>query len=485
MAIITHGYITSIRFKQYLIFLKMLEWIKIHKTEILLFGLGFGLRFLYALFVYLKFGSHSFLAYSDAINLYFNGAQNLIHYNVFSLSTEPPYIPDSYRVPLYIYLVAAFLWLKVPIFGIIFFQNVLAGFMSIFVYRIGLIIFDSKNIGLFAAVLMSTEPMSIYWNNLLMSDYLFAFLFIFAFYEFVLGRYYLFSLLFGLATLTRSIGVYFFPLFLLTMIWKYCCLPSNVFKLDYSTPIYGAQYHLGGFCRTFIITSLIFMITLFPWMLRNKIIFDTWGLSSASWFNLYMQVAQPFADKEGIPFLHPAQNIGTQSSYGANLNFRNVPFYKRNFLIIFKERPLDYIRFHTSMTLRSLFKNPYQYLVNYVLKPKLPGLFGNAKGESFVAGKLIHFAASFGGIFLALIHVLAILGFFQKKTRVYFALCLLIILVNLLTLGVLGLGADMSRYTIAIVPFILLFTGIGFSLATNQPSLIIRRMIQNWKHRTN
>lgn len=402
----------------------ILNWLKAHKTEVWIFLLAFGVRFLYAVFVQLKFGSRGFLAYSDAFSFYLPLAKNLIENGVFSMSSAPPYIPDAYRTPLYPIFVSVFLWLRAPLLAVIFAQNILAGAMAVLIYRIGILIFDSRNIGLFAAIFMSIEPMSVYWNNLLMSDYLFAFLFILAFYYFVLGRYYLFALTFGLATLTRSIGFYLFPIFLLFML---------------SNPI--AKW------KKIIFAALIFFTVLFPWMLRNKIVFNTWQLSSASWYNLYGVVTQIFADREGFqlprPRLLPYDPANTQ-------------FYQQHFFEIFKERPIAYVKFYASTVLQSLSKNPYFYLTNYVLKPKFSWLFSGS------AERLIFTAATAGWALWMAFYALALLSILEKKSRIWFFLTLLFFLANAASVGALGLGADMSRYILPLAPFILLFTGVGF-----------------------
>ena len=398
--------------------------LKNHKTEIWIFFLAFGVRFLYAVSVQVKFGSQGFLAYSDAFSFYLPLAKNLVENHIFSMSAAPPYVPDAYRTPLYPLFLASFLWFKLPIFAIVFAQNVLAGFMAVLVYRIGILIFNSRNVGFFAAVFMSVEPMSVYWNNLLMSDYLFAFLFILAFYYFVLRRYYQFTLFFGLATLTRSVGIYFFPLFLIMMFWRQIGL------------------------KKIIVSTTLFLAVLFPWMLRNKIVFDTWQLSSASWYNLYGVVTSIFADREG--FILPRPQLPPYDP-------ANIPFYQRHFFEIFKERPWAYAKFYASVVLESLSKNPYFYLTNYVLKPKLPQLFD----ENF--GKWIFAAAAAVWAFWALLYAFALLLFFEKKARIWFYLIFLFFLVNAASVGALGLGADMSRYMLPLTPFILLFAGAGFN----------------------
>lgn len=371
-----------------------------------------------------KFGAQGFLAYSDAFSFYLPLAKNLVENHVFSMGSVQPYVPDAYRTPLYPLFLASLLWFKLPIFAIIFAQNILAGFMAVLIYKIGLEIFNSKNISLFAAVLISVEPMSVYWGNLLMSDYLFAFLFILAFYHFVLRRYYWFALFFGLATLTRSVGLYFFPLFLIIMLWR----------------------RVGW--KKIIVSAALFLAVLFPWMLRNKIVFDTWQLSTASWYNLYGVVTSIFADREGFILPRPESLPYDPAS---------VPFYKEHFFEIFKERPWAYAKFYASVVRESLSKNPYFYLANYVLRPKLPQLFdGNF-------GKWIFAAAAAVWAFWALLCAFALFGFFEKKARTWFYLVFLIFLANAASVGALGLGADMSRYMLPLTPFILLFAGAGFN----------------------
>jgi len=384
---------------------------------------------LYAVFVQAKFGSQGFLAYSDAFSFYLPLTKNLLENHVFSMSSAPPYVPDAYRTPLYPFFLAAFLLFKLPLFIISFAQNILAGVMVVLVYRIGLAIFKNEKIGLFAAATTALEPMSIYWNNLLMSDYLFAFLFISAFYLFLVKRYYLFALTLGLATLTRSIGAYFFPLFLIEMLWR------------------------GIGWKKIILTALIFYTTLFPWMLRNKIVFNTWELSTASWYNLYGVVTQIFADKEGFVLPRPESLPYDPAS---------VPFYKQHFFEIIKERPLAYVKFYKSVVLQSLFKNPYAYFSEYVLKQKFPGF-----SRGFLS-YVVDFVVASAWLLWMAVYIFALSGWLIKETKLWFYLIFLIILFNIFSLGALGLGADMSRYMLPLTPFILLFAGAGFNFIYNR-----------------
>lgn len=408
----------------------VIKWAKAHKTEIYIFLLAFGARFLYAVFVQLKFGAHGFIAHADAISFYLQGAENLINHHIFSLNAGPPYMPDAYRTPLYTFFVAFFLWLRSPFFLIILMQNVMAGFISVLIYRIGLLLNFSYGVSVFAAILTALEPASIYWNNLLMSDYLFAFLFILACYEFFLGRYYWFGALMGLAALTRPTGLYFLPLFLLM-----------------SPP-----------WRKFALAVIIFLMVLFPWALRNKIVFDTWDITSASWYNLYGVLLSRFASEQNLILPKPQLPADYPNPQAFIYDPANTPFYKQHFLEIVKARPWAYVKFHIIMAVKSRFVNYYQYLADYVLKPKFPSLFYGAPG--FV----IYFAVAIGKLFWIIIYVLMFISFFEKGRRAQFLAFSGMTAVIMFTAGSTGMfGADGSRFILPLHPFMFLLAMAGFS----------------------
>jgi len=412
-------------------------WLKRHKTEIFIFLLAFGLRFLYAIFVLLFFGEHGFIAHSDAFSFYLRGAENLINHRIFSLNISPPYTSDAYRMPLYTFFVAGFLLLKLPLFWIIFVQNIMAGFISVFIYRIGRLLGFSHGVNLFAAILTALEPASIYWNNLLMSDYLFTFLFVLSCYYFFLKRYYIFALILGLATLTRPTSLYFLPLFLFLMIFE-----------DWK--IWKSWFHLPW--RQIVITILIFLAVLFPWLLRNKIVFDTWQLTSASWYNLYDILVQKFADAEGFQLSYPIPPSNYPNLETFTRDFMNVPFYKNHFFEIVKERPLAYLQFHTTLAIKSRLINYYQYLADYVLKPKIPNLFLGFLGTS------VYFLTALGWFFWVIVYV-------YKRQRAYSIIFLAMVGIIMFTAGSTGaFGADGSRFIIPLQPFMFLFAGLGFHL---------------------
>ena len=410
-----------------------------YKIEIFIFLLAFGLRFLYAILVLFFFGEHGFIAHSDAFSFYLRGAENLINHHIFSLNTNTTDMPDAYRTPLYTFFVAGFLWLKLPLISVIFLQNIMAGLISVFIYRIGRLLGFPYGVNLFAAVLTALEPASIYWGNLLMSDYLFAFLFVWSVYEFFMARYYLFSLLLGLATLTRPTSLYFFPLFLLVMLLRKISL------------------------NKIILAFLVFFIVLFPWLLRNKIVFDTWDLTSASWYNLYGILAQKFAYDQNFILSRPALPANYPNPQTFAYDPANTPFYKQHFWEIVKARPWAYAKFHTTLAVKSRFVNYYQILADYVIKAKFPALAYGV--PSIVLNGAV--VVAWGGWIL--LYILMLISFFEKSRRTHLLAFSGMVAVIMFTAGSTGsFGADGSRFILPLQPFMFLFAAGGFNFIYNR-----------------
>lgn len=413
-----------------------MHWFKLHKTEVIIFSLAFGLRFIYGLAVLMFFGEHGFISHSDAFSFYLRGAQNLISQHIFSLNTNAPFMPDAYRTPLYTFLVALFLWLGLPLYSLIFTQNILAGFVAVFVYRISNLLFNNHSIGLWAAILTSIEPLSWHWNNLIMSDFLFMFFFIWAVYQFFLKNYYWFAFLLGLATLTRPLSLYFFPLFIVAAL-------IHQFK---------AGSWAGLSLKKFFLVTLIFLAIIFPWMLRNKITFDTWQLTSAFWYNLYGLVGVIFAEQNNISAPMPIVPANYPNPQNFIYDFNNVTFYQQHFFEIFSAQPISYLKFHLTLSFKSLFVNYYDNFIQYVLMAKFPSL-----AIGFISRTIYAFSNVLLGFWVILYGLFA-LAFFDKHIRLWWSFFAAILFFIMLTHGVSGLyGLDGSRFFMPIAPFIFIF----------------------------
>ena len=407
-------------------------WARDHHTELALFTLAAGIRLAYAVFIQVHFGEQAFAAYGDAFSFYLRGADNLVHHGVISLNEFAPFTPTAYRTPLYILFIAIFRALHWPLLVPIILQNLMAGAISVFIYRLGRHIFSAR-VGWWAAVLTALEPMSIYWNNLLMSDYLYAFLFLMALCLFFQRRYYWFAIMFGLATLTRPVGVYLFPVFLLAL-----GLTLRRAKAE-------------RLWRTVAITTVIFLAVLFPWALRNKILFNTWQLSSASWYNLYKVVTADFVHGQGQELPLPSVPPDYPYPPAFEEDFISVPFYQAHWWQIVAKQPTAYAVFYVRRGVELLFKNQYHYLIHYVIQVKMPELLV-AVGP--IAISILLYSSE---LFFIVVYVLAALSLRDEKRWPATALFLILFFINHFTLGLLvDTGADGSRYRLPFLPLLFL-----------------------------
>lgn len=433
------------------IFINLSAWFRRHKIPVVIFLIGFSAHLAYTIAVQIVFGSHAFISHSDAFSFYIRGAQNLVNHGIFSLNTNAPFMPDAYRTPLYTLMVAAALWLKLPLITLIIFQNILAGVVGMLVYGIGIFLFSSKRIAVFAALATMFEPLVFHWNSLLMSDYVFTAFFMAACYTFLVKRYYSFGLLMGLATLTRPLSLYFPPVFILTAIVISYCEHKNLAYVPW---------------RKFIVSAMIFLVVLFPWMLRNKLVFNTWQLTSAFWYNMYGIVLKNFALENNITFPELSVPAGYPNPQDFMYDFANVPFYKKTFYDIMLAHPYAYFRYHAGLSVKSLFVNYYDNFIEYVLKAKFPDLFAGIWGR--VAGT-IYYMLWLGWI---AVYSFVVVSIFDKRGREWLGAFVFIIFFIALTHGVSGLyGLDISRFFMPVAPFMFLFAGSG--------ARVVRKYLEN------
>lgn len=421
--------------------------IKKYKNEIIVFSLAFLVRFIYAVAMQVMFGDHVFISYSDAAT-YLQEAKNLVtHHTLSQVVVSPFLVPDPLRTPGYPLFLALFVWLKSPLFFIAVAQDALAGLMAVMIYRLGIKIFESRPVGIIASIIFSIEPMSIYWNNLLMSDNLASFLFILSTYLFAYKKYYSSVFVISLATLTRPINLYFFPLLLLMYLYE------NGGRTFHGIFLAGNRLALW---RNALLFCLLFFITLFPWMLRNKIQFDTWQLSSAGWFIMCFFDASKFAEIQHVtPYWPPMDHVFSYSGPYRDVlyyyEFFNVPLFKKCVLDPIYHYPVDYFKFHVISAIKGFDNHDYGYIMDYVLRAKLPQ-FNRAIGAALVAvGQ---------GIWL-IAYGLIIFGFFMRGKRAWLLFFASFYLVNNFLLGYISNTSAVGRYQLPFFAIMMLSASYG------------------------
>lgn len=412
-------------------FLRQL-WQK-ERSAILIFCLVFGVRFIYTLLLQIKFGSQAFTANSDA-EAFTVVARNLLEHGAFSQMTTPPWLPDGLRTPLFPFLIAIFAWVGIPVFGLIFLQNILAGAAGVLLFKLGIIIFNNQRVGILAAGLYAFEPAAVFWNSLVMSDNIFAFLLVLALYLFAQKRWFWFAFAMALATLQRPIGLYFFPLFLAFFIFHY-------------------RAHFSF--KKFIAVLFIFGLVIAPWAVRNKIVFNTFELASAGWWNLHVFTSGNFARQQDIALPWPEVPAAYASDTAAMAwfyDFRNLPFYKNVFWDMVKRYPSAYAKFHLKSMADSITNHDYEYLLDYVIGVKLPGL---------LSAPLVALLLFFGNAIWLVFYALAIFGVLSRPARPWKIFFIVFILWNNFLLGYAGVNWG-GRYNLPVAPMVFLLASVGW-----------------------
>ncbi len=238
---------------------------------------------------------------SDSLE-YYASAVNLYDHGVFSRMTEPPFIPDRFRTPLYPFVAGAMLKVFGGIAAVYIFQFFLFFVSAIGIYRIADLLWNSKQAALTASLAFIFNPVAFLLVNSFMSETLFLLLLIFGAYYFLLhlksesvSSFAASMALFSLNALVRPAVLYFlFFVFLYSVLTRF-----NPRKLAVNTAVF----------------AVIFLIILFPWFLRNRIIFNDWHFTSSDLINAYyMHLGQLYGWQNGLE-LHDA--IGELSKFCA------------------------------------------------------------------------------------------------------------------------------------------------------------------------
>ncbi len=296
---------------------------------------------------------------------YYRLAENLRHDGVFSRCERPPLIPDNVITPVYPFFLAMLLsiargslWI-VPVA-----QGIINSLAAVLVFKMGESLL-SRRAGFIAGICFALDPSALVHTFSILTESLFTFLFLLA--NFFLVKYIqqnsfqnlaFTALLFGLAALCRPVGLYYSAVVVLILL----CSTS----LNWSNRIKNATLY-----------ALVFIFTLTPWLIRNKITFGVPNLTSIQGNNLLlMNVAHLKAAQDGIPFamaerqleaeadsLLLVQGISTEKlkleyhgkTYGYQINDpQQARVYQKLALEKIMASPLLYLRIHLTGIIPSL-----------------------------------------------------------------------------------------------------------------------------------
>ncbi|OGZ47406.1 MAG: hypothetical protein A3J54_02360 [Candidatus Ryanbacteria bacterium RIFCSPHIGHO2_02_FULL_45_13b] len=247
--------------------------------------------------------------------------------------------PQSYLMPGYPLLLAFIFSLGGDLPSVIVLQALLAGFSAVLVYYIGRHI--APMVGLIAAWIFVFDPISIFYSTTILTETFFMFLIFLTVWVFLhlfkgaWGGMVVVGLLTGLSVYVRPNAIMFPLVFILILlVWK-----------D------GLWTWKQTILRCAVLGTTAFLVV-FPWMLRNKIIFDTWDLTAVAtiqwyWYNapLYYAHTQGITHNEALAiFRERLFEINPHKSDEGTL--RNAPYMRQVAFEYLREDPWGYAWFH-------------------------------------------------------------------------------------------------------------------------------------------
>src|SRR3989344_3613779 len=244
-----------------------------NKKPILIFTIVFLMELL-TIFVLSRINGTEIFFRGDGRD-YQNLANNLIYHKTFAITPNPPYLPTSFRTPIYP-LWLAFIYLIFKSYNVaVFIGAFIFALSAPIVYFIGKEIFSEK-IAVIGAIIFGLEPWALYQSGFLAAEQIFMPIFLLSVYLFC--RYlksgsarhrYPAPAYLAIAALTRPAALFFIIIYAFL-----------AFILEFRHSLWQP------FKRSALI-FLVFTAVLIPWLVRNKIVLNSWQFSSASGIRIF------------------------------------------------------------------------------------------------------------------------------------------------------------------------------------------------------
>jgi len=417
---------------------------KIDNFSIVVFLLSFFSGLLLFLILFNNYGQSAMVLPGDA-NYYFELSQNLNYF----------FTQDTLRGPVVILLFALGNFLFQSNLGAIIIQLLLKSTAAVLVYLLGRRFFSPK-VGKIGALLFALEPYSLYFVSFYMSETILVFLLLLAVYSFVLyfdnnkyGWLILTFIILGLLSLTKPITL-FLPLVFVVFFW-----------------LKGMRSKVK-----LLVGLLVFILVIFPWLLRNKLLFDTWQISSVPSHNLLFYNALPvYSEVNNINTAEAREEIVNQLDLDSNdlVNFDNAALYRDKGLDIILQHPRSYVVIHFKGMIKFLTSNGYRHLITDLSDQEIsiPNKAEFLSSPGIIFNYLLNptfLLLLFSNLFWAVIYLVIIIGswyFIRRRYRliwIYF-LGILIFYFVFLTGPTHG-----DHYKISVMPFLFLLFALIFDL---------------------
>lgn len=246
---------------------------------------------------------------------YWQLGYNIFHHGIFSQGETFPFESDYYRTPVYPLFIAFAESIGPEGFSIIILQIIVSIITCYFTYLTAKLITQKTFIAYIAALTMALDLPSVSLANLVLTETLFSLLFLICIYFFIrflqqkkTWQLLLTALFSGLIILCRPIAIFIPFLFSLFLIFH--------FRKSVKTL----------FANTFLY-ALITLLSISPWLIRNKITFDHYFISVIRQHDLLnYQAAAIYSERFGYPLAESQSILRWKTFREFNGNAHKQPY---------------------------------------------------------------------------------------------------------------------------------------------------------------
>lgn len=290
-------------------------------------------------------------------------AKNLVENHAFSKSFTTPFIPNFFRSPGYPFWLAFIYLIFGSLKSTIFLGMVIFAFSAPLIYLIMREVFSEK-LAFLTGIIFALEPRMAFSAPFLLSEQIFLPIFLLSIFFAVKffnnpekKNYILISTaLLGISALIRGISLYLWPILAIFFF----------IKLYKTRPLPEILKILG-------LATIILILVMSPWLVRNRLTLDTWQSSSLFGVQLYWGHLETLERYLGVP-----QEIAHQKNLDRAVrltggNFETpqaVNILAKEALTIIKNNPGAYIKIYIFNLGLFFITDGYKGIASYIIDIK-------------------------------------------------------------------------------------------------------------------
>ncbi len=385
---------------------------------------------------------------------------------------------DTFRTPAYpIFLAIIYLIFGINVNAVIAVQLIIALGSVFLIYKIAYRLFN-KRVAILSAAILSIEPNHILISYDLLTEILFIFILLAGTLCLIRSiqensyKFLIFSaFLVGLTSLIRPISLFIpiIPIFIITIKsisdkenWNIILKKSSLFVI-------------------------IFIITIAPWFIRNKIVYDSFSFTSISGFNLLnYNVAYTINANEDKPLVKIREELYKNKvlPMGDSIKMEQNRFYlseiqKKVAMDYIKNHKWNYFKAHIIGMINLYSVCSYKTFILHFFKVKRPVI---SEIDTKERGKVllslerlrgysiytIIFGLIYFFLFIVVMYILVAIGIWELVKEKRFVLILSLLSVIMYFTVLTGVVGGVERYKMPISAYYILFASYGVNMLINK-----------------